>query len=417
MDENTPQPPPPPGSPIPPDHQLPPPDHDRRRRRRSRQWIWILLLVAVAIIILLALHRHNDNSQAAAAGKRAAFGPTTINAVAATQGDIGVYFDAIGTVTPVYTASISSQVNGTITAVHYREGQTVEKGAPLIDIDPRPYQATLQQAQGQLQHDEGLLAQAQMDLDRYKAAWARNGIAKQTLDDQEKVVEQDIGTVKNDQGAVAYDEVQLGYCHITAPFTGRVGLRLVDPGNVVSANGGTTLAVITQIDPITVIFTIAEDSVPAVQTQLAKGNTLPVDVYDRSDQHHIATGRLLTIDNQIDTTTGTVKLRALFDNKTMALFPNQFVNSKLLVNTLHDQTLLPSETIQHNGTQPFVYVIQNKKAKVVNVQTGVTNKGMTAVTGISPGTQVADSSFEKLQDGQPVVISQKPQPTEQSTTP
>jgi multidrug efflux system membrane fusion protein len=294
--------------------------------------------------------------------------------------------------------------------VHYSEGQFVQKGDALIDIDPSPYRAQLLQAEGALERDTNVLEQAQMDLDRYRAAWARNGIQKQLLDDQEKIVLQDKGTVKNDQGAVEYDQVQLGYCHITAPIAGRVGLRLVDPGNVVQADGTTVLVVITQVQPTTVIFTMAEDSLAQVQARMRQMHTLPVEAWDRSQTTKIATGKLFTIDNQIDTTTGTVKLRALFDNKNGALFPNQFVNTKLLVNTLDGVTLVPSAAVQHNGQVAFLYVIANNTASVRNITTGVSDGGMTAVQGINPGEVVATSSFDKLQAGSSVVVSKQAVP-------
>ena len=238
----------------------------------------------------------------------------------------------------------------------------MRKGDPLIDIDSRPYRATLLQAQGALERDENLLAQARMDLERYRTAWARNAIAKQVLDDQEKLVLQEEGTVKNDQGTVQFDQIQVDYCHITAPIAGQVGLRLVDPGNVVQSAGTVTLAVITQLEPITVIFTIPEDSLGQVVDRLRQKAKLPVDAFDRTAQTKIGTGELLTLDNQIDTTTGTVKGRALFDNKNDALFPNQFVNTRLLVNTLRGVTLIPASAIQQNGQASFVYVIQNNVA-------------------------------------------------------
>jgi membrane fusion protein, multidrug efflux system len=253
-----------------------------------------------------------------------------------------------------------------------------------------------------------VLGQAQLDLDRYRAAWARNAIAKQTLDDQEKLVLQDEGTVKNDQGTVQYDQIQVDYCHITAPISGQVGLRLVDPGNVVQSGGTTTLAVITQLEPITVIFTIPEDSLGPVVARLRKQAKLTVDAFDRAAQTKIASGVLLTLDNQIDTTTGTVKGRALFDNKNDALFPNQFVNTHLLVNTLQGVTLIPSSAIQQNGQASFVYVIQSNFAHMRSVKPGVTDNGVTQVDGINPGDVVATSSFDKLQDNSAVVVSNKP---------
>jgi len=301
-----------------------------------------------------------------------------------------------------------------VTAVHYKEGQLVRQGDPLIDIDSRSYRATLLQAQGILERDENVLAQARMDYARYQDAWKRNAISKQILDDQEKLVLQDEGTVKNDQGSVQFDQVQVDYCHITAPFTGRVGLRLVDPGNVVQSSGGVTLAVITQIQPITVIFTIAEDHLGQVQPRLRQRAKLPVSLFDRSALNEVATGTLLTLDNQIDTTTGTVKARAQFDNKDGVLFPNEFVNTRLLVNTLSDVTLIPSSAIQHNGQEAFVYIILNNTAHVRSVKPGVTNENVTQVEGLNPGDVVADSSFEKLQDNAKVTISHRPAPT--STT-
>jgi multidrug efflux system membrane fusion protein len=311
-------------------------------------------------------------------------------------------------VTPVHTASITSQVTGLIVAVHYAEGQIVKNDDPLVDIDPRPYRATLLQAQGALERDENVLAQAQMDLARYRAARARNAIAQQILDDQEKLVLQDEGTVKNDQGTVQYDQVQVDFCHITSPIGGRVGLRLVDPGNVVQSAGTVTLAVITQLDPTTVIFTIPEDSLGQVAARLSKGAKLTVDAFDRTALKKIASGILLTLDNLIDTTTGTVKGRSQFDNKTGALFPNQFVNTRLLVNTLQGVTLLPSSAIQQNGQASFVYVIQNNIAHTRSVKPGVTDGGTTQVDGINPGDAVANSSFDKLQDNSAVVVSNTP---------
>jgi multidrug efflux system membrane fusion protein len=364
--------------------------------------IWILLLLVLVLAIVL-VRRH------LAAAKKVAPAPAkiTITSATAKKGDIGVYLDAIGTVTPVYTASITSQVNGLVDAVHFKEGQLVGKGDPLVDIDSRTYRANLLQAQGALERDQNVLAQAQMDLERYRDAWARKAIAKQILDDQEKLVLADEGTVKNDQGTVQFDQVQVDYCHITAPIAGRVGLRLVDPGNVVQSSGTVTLAVITQLTPITVIFTIPEDSLGPVEAQLHKKAKLTVDAFDRTGLKKIASGKLLTLDNQIDTTTGTVKARAVFDNKNDELFPNQFVNTRLLVNTLQGVTTIPASAIQQNGQASFVYVIQNNVAHMRSVKPGVTDAGVTQVDGISPGDVVANSSFDKLQDNVGVVISDK----------
>ncbi len=399
----------PPASSIDPQHQLPPVSHSRKSGFWQRLFVWAAVLLAFGIVFVLVL-RHHDEAQSAASARRAATGAVTITTATAQKGNIGVYLEAIGTVTPVYTDSITSEVTGLVTQVHYQEGQLVRKGQALIDIDPRPYQAQLLQAQGALERDTNVLAQAQMDLQRYRDAWARNAIPKQTLDDQEKIVLQDGGTVKNDQGTVQYDEVQVAFCHITAPIAGRVGLRLVDPGNVVQSNGSTTLAVITQLQPITVIFTVAEDSLAQVQAQMGHGKRLTVDAFDRTQQTKIATGKLLTFDNQIDTTTGTVKMRALFDNKNDALFPNQFVNARLLVNTEQGVTLIPTSAIQHNGQTAFVYIIQNGAAQIRNIKTGVADAGNTAVTGINPGDVLANSSFDKLQNNSKIVVSKQPPP-------
>jgi multidrug efflux system membrane fusion protein len=373
----------------------------------------LLLLLLLVLVVALFLRHQTAKKKAAALAAKPAPG-ITVTSVTAQKGSIGVYLDAIGTVTPVYTASITSQVTGLIVTVHYQEGQIVEKGDQLVDIDPRPYRAMLLQAQGALERDENVLAQARMDLERYSAAWARNGIAKQILDDQEKLVLQDQGTVKNDQGTVQYDQVQVDFCHITSPIGGRVGLRLVDPGNVVQSAGTVTLAVITQLDPTTVIFTVPEDSLGPVEARLRAGAKLPVDASDRTALKKIASGALLTIDNQIDTTTGTVKGRALFDNKNGALFPNQFVNTRLLVNTLQGVTLLPSSAIQQNGQASFVYVIQDNIAHMRSVKPGVTEGGTTQIDGLNPGDVVANSSFDKLQDSATVVVSNPPVPAKTS---
>ena len=381
-------------------------DSSRPTVRRRHRWIWAVVLVSFGLLFYWAISQHNKTQAAVnGGGRRMTTGPVPVTLATAQRGSIGVYLDAIGTVTPVYTDSITAQVTGVITAVHYREGQYVRKGDSLIDIDARPYEAQLAQAQGLLERDQNTLAQAEMDLERYKQAWAKNAIPRQTLEDQEKIVLQDQGTVKNDEGTVQYDQVQVSYCHITSPIGGRVGLRLVDPGNLVTANSTTTLVVVTQQEPITVIFTLGEDSLPQVQQHFKGSHTLPVEIYDRTQRKLLAKGKLTTIDNQIDTTSGTVKLRAEFDNRDGALFANQFVNTRLLVNTLNDQTLIPSSAIQHNGSTDFVYLIAENKASMRTVTVGYSDKGNTAVQGIQPGDVVANSSFEKLQNGSQVTAS------------
>src|SRR5271156_1423204 len=277
------------------DHQLPPP----KRSGGVRILVWLVILALFALLFWWVMH-HRQAPAATGGGRRAAAGGTvTLTTSTAKQGNIGVYLDAIGTVTPVYTTTIVSQVTGVISQVRYREGQMVHRGEPLIQIDPRPFQANVLTAQGALERDTNLLAQAEMDLKRYQDAWARNAIPKQTLDDQEKIVLQDQGTVKADQGTLQYDQVQLAYCHITSPIDGRVGLRLVDPGNLATASSTTPLVVVTQLQPTTVVFTIPEDSVAAFEQERPRGKPLPVDVYDRSEQTKLASGKLLSTDNQI----------------------------------------------------------------------------------------------------------------------
>jgi membrane fusion protein, multidrug efflux system len=383
---------------------------------KRKYWLWAVIAVAIGLVCYWGLHSGTgQNAQPSGGGRRAFTGPVPVTTATATKGDIGVYLDAIGTVTALYTDSMTAQVTGVIQAVHYKEGQIVHKGDPLIDIDPRLYEALVVQAEGALERDQNLLAQAQMDLKRYQDAWARNAIPRQTLEDQEKIVQQDEGTVKNDQGTLSYDQVQVAYCHITSPINGRVGLRLVDPGNLVTASATTTLVVVAETQPITVVATISEDNLPLVMAQPHQGLNLPLDAWDRTNQNRLATGRVISYDNQIDTTTGTLKVRAIYDNKNNELYPNEFVNTRLLVKTLHDQILLPSSAVQHNGSQAFVYVIENDEAKMRTVKTGVSNEGETAVTGVNAGEVVANSSFEKLQDGSKITISKIALPSSSST--
>jgi multidrug efflux system membrane fusion protein len=391
-----------------PDRQLTPsPETEKPRHKGVRAVVWIALLLFFAAGFFLVLRHAPTTQTAAPTGRRGAGGgAVAVTTATAQKGNIGVYIDAIGTVTPVYTASITSQASGIVTQVHFTEGQLVHKGDALIEIDARPYQATLLQAQGIQERDQGLLAQAQMDFARYQAAWAKNAIQKQTLDDQEKLIDQDKGTVKNDQGTVQYDQIQVEFCHIVAPITGRIGLRLVDPGNIVTANGTTVLAVITQIQPITVVFNVAEDSLGQIRAGQKKKSKLTVDAFDRTDQKKIASGTLLTLNNQIDTTTGTVQARAQFANKDSSLFPNQFVNPRLLTDTLVGATLIPTSTVQHNGQAAYVYVLDAGKAHLRSITVGVTDGQTAQVTGVSPGDVLANSSFDKLQDNTAITISQ-----------
>ncbi len=371
--------------------------------RRRRRWLWIFATALAIIVIFFVVRGWNSGKNSKPAPK--APPGASITAAESTTGDINVYVDALGTVTPIYTVTVYSQITGRVMDVHYHEGQLVQKGDPLIDIDPRPYEAMLTQAEGTLGHDQGLLAEARMDLKRYQAANAKNAIAKQLVEDQEKIVMQDEGTVKADEGTVAYDRTQLSYCHIVAPITGRVGLRLVNPGNTIFAGSSSTLVVITQLQPITVVFNVSEDDLPQVQAQLRGGHRLQVSAFDRSNEKQIASGTLTSLDNEVDTTTGTVKFRAEFQNRGLALFPNQFVNARLLVKTLRAATLVPSAAIQYNGTAAFVYVVKPDNTVAVQPVTTVTgNDKVTAVQGINAGLKLATSGFDRLENGVKVSV-------------
>jgi multidrug efflux system membrane fusion protein len=383
-------------------------DNDSPNHPKRRRWIWFCAAALVLLGILLVLH--NEKQRDLKATEAAAKPPAPAVTVAPSKtGDINIYINAIGTVTPVYTVTVFSQVTGKVIGVHYKEGELVRAGDPLVDIDPQPFQATLAQAEGTLDHDQSVLDQARIDLARYQAAWARNAIAKQQLDDQVQAVRQAEGSVKADQGAVAFDRVQLSYCHIVSPISGRVGLRLVDPGNTVFSGNSSTLVVITQLQPITVVFNVPEDDLSQVQTQLSAGRTLKVDAYNRANDKQIETGKLTSFDNQVDTTTGTVKFRGTFPNEKSSLFPNQFVNARLLVRTLHNATLVPTASVQHNGTDAFVYVVQpDSTVEVRQIKTVTGNEQVTAVEGLSAGLVLVTSGFDRLENGVAVTIRGQP---------
>jgi multidrug efflux system membrane fusion protein len=374
-----------------------------RSASRHRMWTW-LVVMAIAAVIVAGVVRGIRKSEA---DKAAAVQPPpvpTVKTATAHLGSIGYYVAALGTVTPVATVNIYSQVTGQVVAVHYVEGQMVHRGQPLIDIDPRPYEAQLKQAQGTLQRDRGLLAQAEMDQARYKDAFDQQAIAAQTYEDQKQLVEQDRGTVQNDVGAVEYAQVQLSYCHLASPINGRVGLRLIDPGNTVFSGGSNPLVVITQLQPITVVFNVAEDDLAQVQDQILHRTGLTVDAFDRSQQTKLATGKLLTLDNQIDTSTGTVRFRGQFENNDLKLYPNQFVNARLLVKTLNNTVLIPTAAVQRNGTQAFVYVVSGNTVKIRTINELTTENGTAAVTGLNAGETVPVTGFDKLQDGSKINI-------------
>ena len=345
---------------------MPPEVKDKPRRSSAARWFWLLLLtaaVAAGAYFLWprpkpAAPASNASRAAAAAQKGRGPGIIPVVAVRAQKGDIGVYINGLGNVIPIYTVTVKSRVDGEIMSVHYTEGQLVHQGDPLLEIDPRPYQVMLEQAQGQLLKDQATLDNARVDLARYDKLLAQNAIPEQQLATQKATVASAEGAVKADQGAIDAAKLDLVYAHITSPITGRVGLRLVEPGNIVHATDTNALVVITQIEPISVIFTISEDQLPPVVQRMRAGQHLTVEAWDRAVTKKIATGVLQTIDNEIDQTTGTVKLRAMFDNKDNALFPNQFVNARLLVEEKHGVTLVPNGAIQRNTQTTYVWLVK-----------------------------------------------------------
>jgi multidrug efflux system membrane fusion protein len=371
-------------------------------------WVAKTLVALGVLVLLVVIVRAIDKPKA----KRPA--PTAIPVVLAPvrSGTLDVYLDAIGTVTPVYTDTIVSRVAGMITEVHFKEGQIVKKDDLLAIIDPRPYVAVLEQAQGQLGRDQAMLKNARIDLVRYQNSIKVHAIPEQQLATQQATVDSDEATVKLDEGNLAAAQVNVDYTRITAPIAGRVGLRNIDPGNVVTANGTSGLCVITQIQPITVIFTIAEDEIDEVTAEMASGRSLQVLAFDRSKTHQLDAGTLLTVDNQVNTTTGTVRGRAIFPNAQNMLFPNQFVNTRLLVKTLTDATLVPQAAILRNNDQAFVYVVQpDSTVKSINIKLVATEGETSAVTGVSPGAQLVTDGFDKLQNGSKVE-QRKPAPAQ-----
>jgi multidrug efflux system membrane fusion protein len=341
-----------------------------------------------------------------AAAKAAAKGPAPIPVVAAKsrKGDIGVYYSGLGAVTPLATVTVKTRVDGQLMNVRYREGDTVHKGDLLVEIDDGPYQAALTQAQGQMMRDQAALENARIDLARYQQLVPQKAIPEQQLATQLATVHQDEGVVKLDAGQIESAKVNLAYCKITAPVTGRVGLRLVDLGNIVNASDATGLLVITQMDPISAIFTISEDQLQVVLKKMAAGQTLEVDAYDRAAKTKLAQGSLTTLDNQIDPTTGTLKLRATFQNAKGTLFPNQFVNARLLVQEKHGVTLVPTAAIQRNSQATYVYVVKTDSTVTVRpITIGTTEGNDSEVTsGLVPGEVLVMTGVDKLQEGSKV---------------
>jgi multidrug efflux system membrane fusion protein len=371
------------------------------RRARLRGWLIAFGLLLLAIGTVSWWHPWSQASR----GPRPE-PPQAVGQAPVTKGDLPIALNGLGTVTPLATVTVQTQISGTLMDVGFREGQIVQKGDFLAQIDPRPYQVALEQAQGTLAKDQALLKQAQVDLARYQTLNKQDSIARQQVDDQMYLVRQYEGTVQTDQAAIDVQKLNLVYAHITAPVDGRVGLRLVDPGNYIQTAGSTGLVVITKLQPITVIFTLPEDNIGQIQQRLKAGATLPVTAWDRSNTTQLATGTLETIDNVVDVTTGTFKLRATFANTDEALFPQQFVNARLLVDTLKGTTLVPNAAIQTGAPGTYVYLVNpDSTVSVRPVKAGPTDGTHTAIlSGLNPGDNVVVDGADRLRDGMKVVV-------------
>ena len=372
--------------------------------------IGIIVVIVVALLIALGLTWLNASHKAPGAtgggfggGRRQ---PITVGTAKAVVGQIPITVDALGTVTPPVTATITSRIAGNLMTVNFKEGQMVRKGQLLAQIDPRPYRVALEQAQGTLAHDQALLSDAQLDLKRYQTLLAKNSIASQQVDTQASVVKQDQGQVVADQAAVDNAKLNLAYTSITAPVNGRVGLRQVDVGNYIPAGSTTGLVVLTQIDPMDVEFAIPEDNIPRISQRQQHGATLIATALNRDAGEQLAVGTLSTLDTQIDSTTGTVKAKARFDNRAMTLFPQQFVNIHLLVDTLCNQVIVPTTAVRHGAQGDYVFTVQpDKTAKVQYVKVGPgTPETVSVVTGVTPGDVVITDGGDRLRDGSPVLL-------------
>ena len=386
---------------------LPPTKPKPGGRRKSRAWLWLLMLCLIGggAYYFLAPKLRQAQVKGATAGSQKG-GPRAVPVVVASarKGDMNLYLNGLGSVTAFNTVTIRTRVDGQIDKVAFQEGQYVHEGDLLVQIDPRPFQVQVQSGQGQMAKDVALLNNAKVDLERYRVLLAQDAVPKQQLDTQAALVSQYEGSIKADQSIIDNARLQLVYSRITAPISGRIGLRLVDAGNMVHASDAGGLAVITQLQPIAVIFTIAEDHLPQITKKMRSGGRLAVEAYDHDLQNKLATGYLLTIDNQIDQSTGTVKCKAVFDNKNNELFPNQFVNARLMIDTLRGTIIVPTAAVQRSPDSTFVYVVKpDNTVEVRNVTPGPVEGDLASITeGLSAGDRVVIDGVDKLQPGSAV---------------
>jgi len=388
-----------------------------RRKSRRRVWLWAVALVVLAAAAYFVYQRSGPTpapESSTASGRPGAPGgpggpnrPTPVVAVPARTGDIDMYLNGLGTVTPLQTVTVRTRVDGQLLRMLFQEGQSVKAGQLLAEIDPRPFQVQLEQAEGNMARDRALLENARLDLERYRTLFQQDSIAKQQVDTQDALVRQYEGAVKVDQSAIDNARLQLTYSRITAPIGGRVGLRLVDPGNIVHAGDTNGLVIITQLQPIGAVFTIPQDNLPAVMKRVQSGEKLPVEAWDREQKTKLATGTLASVDNLVDPTTGTVKLKAQFANDDNALFPNQFVNVRMKLDTLREATVIPSAAIQRGAQGMFVYVVKaDQKASLRPVKLGPVDGQRIAVSeGLTPGEMVIIDGMDRLREGAAVEVT------------